>query len=494
MSAAPGYPDRRIEPEFLGPLGERPLADGSGPAGPDEIFPGASAFLSRRQQQRRRAQWDLVRPLAGKLLEPAEHVVYVAHGVQVPPILHTLSMGAIALAYHQVILVFTDKRIIEVLLGFQGRKAATRLRSFPWMSVKGVKLKFGKLTVAPVQGRKQAWRVPVRGDRKLLALLMPRVKPLLMPQGAMTANPIPLVHCPGCGSTLSDAAPPSCESCRITFRSPRLAAALSMAFPGAGLLYAGHPFLAAADFLGEVILYLLFLMLIVEAEPSTAMIVIAVGAVLFIMTKLESVHLSRILSARSKPEPEPRRNRYRRFGLIGALASLIVIGGAFPLMGAGRPVVDRDLDVVGEGNLWEKNPERAEWVAFAGDPTARSQWSHADGSMITLFAYPQRLMDSTSEFRNSLRAEFLQRGVTILKDDEDVPSPFRGFRFVMTEPTEDGNTLAQAHYFVVDEDNRDIHHVLAAAIEPDGSVSEALAGDLLTHARWSDTREPAPAP
>ena len=491
MSAPTGYPHRRIEPEFLGPLGQTPLAAGSAPS-PEDVFPGASAFLSRRQQQGRRRQWDTVRPLAEKLLKPDEHVVYVTHATQVPHVLHALSLGAMAFAYHQVVLVFTDKRIIEVLMSFQGRRAESRLRSFPWMGVKDVRLSLGKLTVAPAKGKKQAWRISLRGDRKLLGQLLPRVKPLLMPEGAMTAQPIPLHHCPGCGATLSDAAPASCASCRTAFRSPRLAALLSMAFPGAGLFYAGHPYLAAADFFGEVILYLLFLMLMIEAEPGTAMVVAGVGAFLFVMTKLESIHLSRMLTARSKPEPEPRRARFRRFGLVGGLASLILIGGAFPLMGAGRPVVDRDLDAAGEGSLWERNIERSTWVAFADDPTARSQWSNQDGSLVTLFAYPQRFFDDAGDFRNSLRSEFLKRdGVTILKEDEDVPSPYHGFRFVMIEPTKDGQTLSQAHYFVVDDQNHDIHHVLAAAIEPDGSESEEHARDLLMHARWLAAPQPS---
>jgi hypothetical protein len=420
-------------------------------------------------------------------------VVHVVNAMQMPPVLHALALGAMALSYHQVVLVFTDRRVIEVLLGVRGKKAETRVRSFPWKSVKDFRLRLRKLSIVPVQGKKQAWRVPLRGDRRLLGLLVPRVRPLLMPEGAATAQPLPLLHCPGCGSSLGSGAL-SCGSCRATFRSPRLAAWLSVAFPGAGLLYAGHPFLAAADFVGEVLLYLVFLLLMLEAEPGTALLVGVVGAVFFLMTKLESVHLSRILSARSKPDPEPRRARYRRFGLVGALASLMVVGGAFPLLGSARPVIDRDLDVAGQEDLWEGSRDRAQWVAFDDDPTARSQWMHPSGLAVTVFAYPQGLLDSTSEFRNSLRTDFLQRGATILREDDDVPAPHHGFRFVVTEPTEEGRTLSMANYFILDEANRDIHQVLAAAIEDDGSEAEEVARDLLSKATWVAAQEPSPLP
>jgi hypothetical protein len=132
-------------------------------------------------------------------------------------------------------------------------------------------------------------------------------------------------------------------------------------------------------------------------------------------------------------------------------------------------------------------------VAFDDDPTARSQWLHSSGLAVTVFAYPQHLMDSTDEFRSSLRAEFLQRGATILREDDEVPAPYHGFRIVVAEPTEEGETLSMANYFVLDEENRDIHQVLAAAVEPDGATAEELARDLLAHATWIDPVEPGSA-
>lgn len=480
---AAGPRDYRIEPEYLGPLGDRPLAETAKAGGPVDLFPGASAFLSARHQRRRREQWNIAKPVAQRILRPEEHVLYVAHAMQVPPVLHLVALGAMALPYHQVMLVLTDTRLIEVLLGVRGKTVEKRLRSFPWASARDVKVRFGNLVLVPADGRKQTWKVPLGGDRKFLKLLLPRLKTLCLTSGAAMAQRLPLWHCPQCGATVP-ANPPSCTACRASFRSTRLAALLSLAFPGAGLLYAGHPFLAAADFLGEVMLYLIFLLIMLEAEPGSVAVAVGIGAFLFFLTKLESVHLSQILAARCKPDTEARRFGFRRFGLVGVLASLLLIGGAFPLAGAARRVVDRDLDVGGEGSAWHCSRRVGDWEAFKDSAFARSECRHENGFRVTLFAYAQGMLDSAGDFRAKSRQGLHGEGVTLVKDDEDVPSPFRGFRFVGLSRSEPGQTVSLINYFVVDELNHDVHQVLAAVSQEDGDTADELVRDLLSHARW----------
>src|SRR5262249_27181603 len=161
----------------------------------------------------------------------------------------------------------------------------SRLRSFPWASVRDLKLSFGKLALAPAEGKKQTWKLPLRGDRKLLKLLLQRLQPLLLLEGSRSAHGLPLWHCPQCGAT-GPVNPQACDACHTSFRSTHLAAWLSLAFPGAGLFYAGHPFLATLDFLGEVILYALFLLLMLDNKPGALTAAAGVGTVLFFMTKL----------------------------------------------------------------------------------------------------------------------------------------------------------------------------------------------------------------
>src|SRR5262245_46922739 len=107
---------RKIEPEYLGPLTDRPLEQSAKPGDSSDLFVGASAFLAPRHQRKRLEQIKTVTPLVDRLLKPEEHILYVSHAMQVPPLLHYFSMGAMALTYHQVVLVLTDTRLIEVLI------------------------------------------------------------------------------------------------------------------------------------------------------------------------------------------------------------------------------------------------------------------------------------------------------------------------------------------------------------------------------------------
>ena len=482
--------DYKFEPELLGPLQDRPLAETASSGGPDDLFPGASTFLSARHQRRRREQWNIVRPLAQKLLRPDEHLLYVAHAMQVPPALHSFALGAMALSYHQVMLVFTESRLIEILLTVRGKTAGTRIRSYPWQAVRDVKVSFAKLRLAPIQGKKQDWRIPLRGDRKLLKLLMARLSQRRLAAGA-SASPqaLPLWHCPSCAAPLAEKAL-RCQSCSTAFRSPRLAMLLSLAFPGAGLLYAGHPFLALMDCLGEIVFFFLFLMMMLQSEPGAVASAVFFGAFLFFITKLESIHVSHILVARTKPETPQTQSRYARLAVAGGIASFLLIGSAFPLAGAARPRLDRDLDVVGGGSQWEGTRNVAQWDAFQSNANARSQWQHPSGVRVTLLAYAQSPFDSASDFRSDFRQEWKKQDISLVLDDEDVPAPFKGFRFVGLTHAEDGRPVSLIQYFIVDETNHDIHQATAAVLGEDAVAVDSAVRDLLEHAHWVDPMPP----
>jgi len=484
-----GARDHKIEPEYLGPLADRPLAETAKSGSPSDLFPGASAFLSPRVQRGRLEQWKAALPLAGRLLRQDEHVLYVAHGMEVPPLLTCVALGYMAMTYHQVLIVLTETRLIEVLLSVRGKKAETRVRSYPWSSVRELKIRFGKLSLVPVDGRKQSWSVPVRGDKKILDLLLKRLQPRLMQEGATAARKVPLWHCPQCGAGVP-ANPKSCDACRTEFRSSRLAAVLSLAFPGAGLLYAGHPFLAFADFFGEVVLYGIFLLMLLQTEPGGIAAVIGVGALLFFLTKLESVHLSQILVSRTKPETAASRTGYGRFAMIGGLLSALLVVGVLPLAGSARPVVDRDLDVGGTDSAWHGSRKTGDWEVFADDATARSQWWHSSGHRVTLFAYPQGALEEPGEFRTEFRKALADQGLTVEKDDNDIPAPFHGFRFVGLGKNKSGVPVSIIHYFVVDGENHDLHHVLAAATQDEGEDAERVVRDFLAHAHWIGAAPP----
>src|SRR5262249_54771887 len=121
---------------------------------------------------------------------------------------------------------------------------------------------------------------------------------------------------------------------------------------------------------------------------------------------------------------------------------------------------------------------------FADEASARSQWSHPSGLHVTLFAYPQGVLDSVAEFRNNFRAGLQKQGVQIVSDDEDVPSPHHGFRFVWLTRTEEGGQAALIHYFVEDRENHDLHQAVAIVNPEHLETAEPLVRDLLSHAQW----------
>jgi hypothetical protein len=483
--------DYKIEPEFLGPLGDRPLVEQAGKSSPDDLFPGASKFLSGRQQRKRREQWNAVRPMVKRLLQPGEHILHVVYATQVPPILHSVGLGHFVLAYHQVVLVVTDQRIVEALLNFRASGPGTRIRAYAYRSLSGLKLSFGKLTAVPAQGKKQGWRIRFGGDKKLLNLLLPRLQTRLLAEGAAHAEALPLWHCPQCGAGVPPK-PVSCSGCRTQFRSTRLATLLSLAFPGAGLFYLGYPFLGTLDFMGEAMLFAVWLAIISGSSQSDGFgPALGLGAMFFLLTKIESIHVGQVLGARSIPEPEGRRDRVRRLGLAGGVLSVLLVAGAFPLAAAARPRLERDLDVSSVDGAWSGSRKAADWGFFKDNSDARSQWTHArTGARLTVFAHPQSQLDDQERFHRDYSVEMEKREFKTLVDDGNIPAPFRGFRYVGEKKTKSGEQVAVVAYFLYDQDGHDVHEVTVAVPREDAEAGEALVQDFLQHARFIDAVAP----
>jgi hypothetical protein len=483
--------DHKIEPEFLGPLGDRPLAEITGTVTPGDLFPGASHFLGRRLQAKRREQWNAVRPIVANLLRPEERILYVSFATQIPPALHTVGLGYMALLYHQVLLVFSDQRVIEILLNPRASAPGTRLRSFPYRHVRGMKISFGRLALVPGLGRKQGWRLGIKGDRKLLQLLLPRLLERLLTEGSGQTERLPIWHCPKCVAAMPEK-PPSCASCGALFRSPRLATLLSLAFPGAGLFYVGHPVLAAFDFLGEVLLFVVWILLMAEAPADRGLVpALLIGGLFFLITKVESIHVGNVLAARSVPDSAARRERFTKLGFGGAALSALLLVAAFPLAASARPRLEHDLDAGTDDGSWTGSRKAAEWGSYKDNAHARSRWLHAGtGASLTVFAYPQGLADDGTEFHTGYSRAMREGGLTTIADDDKVPPPFHGFRNVAESRGPSGEPVVSVTYFIYDTEGRDIHEVAIAVPRDDTEAADGLVREFLAHARWIDAVPP----
>ena len=488
-----GAADYRIEPEFLGPLGDRPLVEQARKSSPDDLFPGASKFLSAREQRKRREHWNAVRPLVKRLLAPGEHILYVAYAQQVPGGLDHIGMGHFVYAYHQVVLVVTDQKIVEALLNFRANGPGTRLRSWSHRSVRALKMSWGKLTATPANGKKQAWRIRMGGDRKLFGLLMPRLQARLLPEGAAHAEPAPQWHCPKCGGAVAPA-PESCAACRTTFRSTRFATMLSLAFPGGGLFYLGHPVLGSFAMLGEAMMFLVWMVMLLGAPakdgPMPAMLL---GGFLLGLIKLQGANVVRVLGKRSIPEIEGRRARAGRLAFAGGALSMLLTAGAFPLAASARPHLDHDLDVADPHSSWHGSRTRSEWKAFKDDSDARSQWTdERTGAMVAVFAYPRSVLDDTSEFRRQYMSAIKSQTARTLVEDTEVPAPFQGFRHASVIKAKDGGEVALMSWFLDDAGAHDLHEVRIVVTMDEIEAANGLVEDFLHQAKFVDAIPPQP--
>jgi len=483
---------RKIEPEFLGPLKERPLAESARRSAPDDIFPGAEAFLGGRQQKARRRQWQAVQELLGRLLRKDEHVLYCAQGMQIPPGLQGIGLGHLTYAYHQVLLVFTETRLVEVLLNVWGKKPATRIRAYEWKHVQDLTLRFRRLTIKPAQGKKQGWSLQLGGDKKLVALLLPRLKGRMLLEGASAAAPLPVWHCPRCAAA-NPPNPSKCASCGTVFRSATLAACLSLAFPGAGLLYLGHPALAVFHFLTEMLLFTAAAVSLLEAKNPEGPSPVVLALVIILVAKAGALFAVNILAPRTKPDRMERRPLLWKLAIAGGALSVLALAGGATASTRLQPRLDHDLDLTLalQDSGWKGSRKAADWEVFKDNHDTRSEWTHSSGLLVTVFAYPLGVLESPAEFRRDFEAAMRgKEKSTLLRADEKLPGAFQGFRQIRQSAGQDGRPVATLQYFVYDTAGNDVHQVITAVPAEQAPLAEKLLEDFLTRARFIDAVPP----
>lgn len=441
----------RIDPHHLGPL----TADAVTPGGPEDLFPGAGTYLSARQQAKARALRDLVGDRVEALLEPGETVLYLARAHQIPSLFDQIGFGAYVYAYHTVALVLTDRRVLEVLLEHGGKKLSTRTRSFPWGEAKSVTIGWRGLVVTSHAGKKHRWKVPVRGDRKALALLLPRITERLLGVPALSTAPWPAWHCPACRAVVEPGSG-GCDACGAAFKSKRAATWLALAFPGGGLYYAGHPVLGTMDLLGELFAFFVVAMMAIEATSGVDMAAaIGLGLFLFVATKIESIHLSRVLVHRTKPLTESAAGGWRRLAVGGALASLLAVAALPALRGAAANPIDHDL--VFADAAWKGHFDRTTWHRLADEPLGRSEWVHEEGWSLNVLAEPLERGQSFDDFASGIDAERRAEGEAPVERVR--LGRLDGLRVHRPFTTDDGVEAISLRYYVHDAEGRDLHLV-----------------------------------
>lgn len=470
----PPASDGRWHPERL-----LALADPQRPATtPPALFAGEEKFLSRRKIAKRQSLQEQAWEAFARVREDGEELLYLAPAYQIPPFLHLLGLGAWWVYFHHVALFVTDRRLVEVELGLRGRGLGTRVRSLPLGELGRLRLRGRTLEARGSKWRRYRWTIRLRGDRRLLKQLVPKLA-----EGRVGATPAetPVVsHCPSCGHGERRLGL-RCRGCGTSFRSRRLAAGLALAFPGAGLFFAGHPLLALFDLGGELLLYALGCLMVLQASDTVELAAsLAVLGFFLLMTKLESVHLATVLVDRTKPIGARRASAWRTFGLVGAALSAVAVG--VPLLFAGElaPTVERDLELA-VGGEWEVQRTAAEWLGDEQDK--RAEWHGPRGEVVEVRAYPLSSLETFDDFTLGFGSEL----TAALEPFES--GSLAGVRAVERIDFGD-DPFDRLIYALYDPEGHDVHVVtldseIGAAIEAQREVE-----DLLLRGRWVEAGGP----
>jgi len=440
--------------------------------GPVGFFAGEEEYFSQKKLDERERIWNAVAPHLERVLDDDETVLHLMPALHVPPTLHLLGFGIWWSFFFRAAVVLTDRRLVEILMP-DWRRAGTRVCSYSWGQVRKLKLSMGSLSLKPAKGRTQKWKLPVRGDRKLLKLILPRIQELL-PGDIHMPRTVPLWHCPECGAA-AEKHPKACTQCGTVFKSPGVAAGLALAFPGAGLFYAGHPLLATLDLVGEAILFVIVAGLFLAAG-TTELVFVAVmfGLLMLFMTKLESAHLATVLVKRTLPDPRP--GRWRTMALAGAAASLVLMALPPVFSGTFAERLDTDLDLTGNTLGWSGGHDSSQW-RYEADVNQRSEWIREDGPALFVFSMPLEAGDTVGVLESTLR-----------EDGQDTEKKhfgdFECIRSVEEVADESGDNMLWVRWFLFDRDHDDLH-ILAASVWPeDLQTLEPEVETLVQSATW----------
>jgi len=477
---------RKLNPNQLGNLNDEPAVD----TGTSTLFPGAERYLSKSGIRKKRQLLERVEPVLGRVLEDGEQLLWILSAHQVPRLIEWFGLGMFFLNMHKVTLVITDRRVIEILMDLGGSKPGTRIRSYAWAGGVLPKRGFGKLTVSPSSDQKVTWRIAARGDRQLLKALLPRIEEQVTRSTVPSLEQESVVwHCPECGAAIPSK-PQVCSQCNTRFRTSGMAAWLALAFPGAGLYYAKRPVLGTLDLVGELVLFGLMLVGFMASSGYEEMLGgIALGAFLFAVTKLESVHVSDMLVRRAIPVAATGQARWRKFAQGGTILTVVALGLMVASTGQLASSLTRDLEVAPGNEGWQVTRTAAEF-SYQDDETQRSEWMNEFGLSAAVFAYLGMPGETLASFREEYEQNLRQQGGYSEVEWFEIPSTFEAFGVITPFSNPDGTIWYEIDYYIWDTESPAVHQLVLTAFEEEVEAAMTSLRDLLDHATWITAVEP----
>lgn len=224
---------------------------------------------------RKRAEKTLskLREALLKMLSPEEVILYLARAQAPAGLFEQWSFGWYIYSVTRTMLVFTNRRIIHLLVKGNGDWKRS-LRSVQWGDLANAKVKGWALNrtlrLTYRNGQNEDYWGLGHADAKKIKVLLGALLPGSAGEGSPAQGMVQL--CPSCTATLS---PESykCRQCNLSFKDMKTMVRRSLLIPGGGYFYTGHWVLGLADFLVEAILLYLtvfaFLVGLGVVQPGT---------------------------------------------------------------------------------------------------------------------------------------------------------------------------------------------------------------------------------
>lgn len=285
--------------------------DAAASSDPAQWFDQSTAFANHKGVSKPRIE-KRQRKLASKLpplerfLEPDERVLKLTTGCSPTPLLEQLTMGWIVFYINRALLVFTDRRILHVPTtpGFRYRDSIAEIR---YSDCKDIRVRARLMFVEYHGGNKERFLGLAGPERRWIKEFCKSLRFDEQPASEGSRAASKRRHlCPGCTSPLEDEIY-ECRSCRLPFKDLGTAIRLSIALPGGGYFYTGHPFLGIGDFLVEAGL----LFLVVESVwravqgASGAWVTAVVFGVVLVIEKLITIYHARRYVNEYIPQERP---------------------------------------------------------------------------------------------------------------------------------------------------------------------------------------------
>lgn len=434
---------------------------------------------SMSMTQRRTAR--AVETAANRLLAGNEQVLGFTEAVEDTTFSERAVLGATWPGARRVALLFTTRRLIEIGISACGRRALGRVRSFPWDAIPAFKIEDSWLDLRTWDGDTHRWFLRDLPDPSVEGRLLRRVNLAVSTYVPSQSRTAPLLHCSECGAE-RPATEDNCRRCDATIRTPRRAAQLAVAAPGAGHFYAQRPVAGAIRGFLEVLVFgTLAAAVLGTADLRRIVIVIAGGIGLLAVMKIHGSWSARLLAERSGAISPEAEKRWRTLIPAGLLLSLAVLLAPLPFIGRFDPSVTWELAFANADGAWTStSPPFGDPAAH--DPTLRGEWTHRSGQVVRVRAWPFDLLESADQVRSRLAFE---------RRSTDPPIDLNGFEVLRAaEPLADahGSPAVRVSLLVVDSPARDVHELSSEVDIGEADAAAARLQSLFESAYWIPAR------